>query len=357
MITPIKMPYAWQFNKMEVYYVYNEEMTLLENVYALYNEMKDMKMAITEIQTIMADFIELYQSQMMQITTDTLELWKTDGTFATLIDELLLNQKADISYVDQEITTVNQRIDDIDVVVPVINYELVELIAHRGFSTVYPENTLFAMQKALHDGCQFLELDVQFTSDGVPICMHDLTVNRTTNGTGTVKSFTAAAITTLDAGIYLSSFYQGIKVPTLESVLKAVPSAKKIYVEIKDYNNLTEVSNLIAWLVSNGYQDRVILQSFNYPTVINAIRGQSQTIIVGALATDQNSFNQLVSTIDDHSMMLIPLNIATDANRLACLANNKDVGVWTINTSDDLVKALKAGYTKIMTNKPMEVIL
>lgn len=57
-------------------------------------------------------------------------------------------------------------------------------IAHRGFSGIYPENTMLAFEKAIEAGCDGIELDVQLTKDGIPVIMHDEKVNRTTDGTG-----------------------------------------------------------------------------------------------------------------------------------------------------------------------------
>ena len=73
-------------------------------------------------------------------------------------------------------------------------------IAHRGFSSRYPENTLLSFHKALELGVTNVELDLQLTFDGHLIVMHDLTVDRTTNGSGTVSDLTLNEIRELDAG-------------------------------------------------------------------------------------------------------------------------------------------------------------
>jgi len=65
-----------------------------------------------------------------------------------------------------------------------------DVFAHRGFSGIYPENTLLAFEKAIETGCKGIELDVQLTRDGVPVILHDETLDRTTDATGFVKDFT-----------------------------------------------------------------------------------------------------------------------------------------------------------------------
>ena len=59
-----------------------------------------------------------------------------------------------------------------------------KIFAHRGFSGEYPENTMLAFRKAYETGCDGIELDVQLTKDGVPVIMHDETIDRTGTGKG-----------------------------------------------------------------------------------------------------------------------------------------------------------------------------
>ena len=74
------------------------------------------------------------------------------------------------------------------------------IIAHRGFSSERPENTISSFDHAFNNGFNLLELDVHLSSDGVLVVMHDEKVDRTTNGTGFLKSMTYKEISQLDAG-------------------------------------------------------------------------------------------------------------------------------------------------------------
>lgn len=97
------------------------------------------------------------------------------------------------------------------------------IMAHRGAMHDYPENTMLAYRQGVLQGAGSIECDVRFSSDGVPIMMHDTTVTRTTNGTGNVVDLTAEQLTALDAGYnFQSGLYAGrddTKVPKLEDVL------------------------------------------------------------------------------------------------------------------------------------------
>jgi glycerophosphoryl diester phosphodiesterase len=91
--------------------------------------------------------------------------------------------------------------------------------AHRGGSSAAPENTAASDEVARRAGVEWIETDVQPTKDGVPVVLHDATVDRTTNGTGAIRSLTAAEVAELDAGSWFSPAYAGQRVPTLASQL------------------------------------------------------------------------------------------------------------------------------------------
>jgi glycerophosphoryl diester phosphodiesterase len=107
------------------------------------------------------------------------------------------------------------------------------VIAHRGASSYAPENTLAAFDLALHLGCRHIELDVDFTSDGHIVVMHDDTVDRTTDGTGTVGSHTLAELRSLDAGSWFETQFTGERIPTFAEVLERYQGRVHIHTEIK----------------------------------------------------------------------------------------------------------------------------
>jgi glycerophosphoryl diester phosphodiesterase len=94
-----------------------------------------------------------------------------------------------------------------------------EVIAHRGFSAVAPENTLASAVRAIRVGASGSECDVRRSSDGALVAMHDSRVDRTTNATGKVARLTLAELRKLDAGAWKSREYAGQQIPTLEEIL------------------------------------------------------------------------------------------------------------------------------------------
>ncbi len=107
------------------------------------------------------------------------------------------------------------------------------LCAHRGDQGLAPENTIPSFVAAAKAGAQQVEFDVQLTKDGKLVIMHDLTVDRTTNGKGAVKDLTFEEIRKLDAGAKKDPKFAGTKVPTLEETLDCLPANIILNIHIK----------------------------------------------------------------------------------------------------------------------------
>jgi glycerophosphoryl diester phosphodiesterase len=109
------------------------------------------------------------------------------------------------------------------------------VIAHRGASSYAPENTIAAFDLALQMGARHLELDVHLTRDDYLVIIHDDTVDRTTNGTGTVASRTLAALQVLDAGAWFGEAFVGARIPTLAEVLTRYQGRAHLHIELKGH--------------------------------------------------------------------------------------------------------------------------
>ncbi len=108
--------------------------------------------------------------------------------------------------------------------------------AHRGGAGLAPENTLAACRRSLEVGVRWVEVDVRYTADGVPVLLHDDTVDRTTDGRGPVRGLRFAELRHLDAGGWFGAAYRGERVPSLEELfaLLADYPAAGAYVEVKE---------------------------------------------------------------------------------------------------------------------------
>jgi glycerophosphoryl diester phosphodiesterase len=160
----------------------------------------------------------------------------------------------------------------------------VHVCGHRGYSLHYPENTLPAFKAAKLWGATCVEIDVVLTAEGEAIILHDLTVDRTTDGHGFAADLSLARIRDLDAGARFDHRFAGIKIPTLAEALEwAKQEDMGIMLEIKEAERpelaIERVGRLLA---ASDTTDRVVVISFNH-TVLKRIREQYSEIRTEAI--------------------------------------------------------------------------
>lgn len=125
---------------------------------------------------------------------------------------------------------------------------MVKVIAHRGFAGLFPENTILAFQKAMDIGVDVIEFDVEITKDSQLVLLHDSTVDRTTNGSGSVGNMTLQEVQALDAGAWRSPAYAGIHIPTFAEALALIPQSMELNIHPKRDARITRqiVSTLVT---------------------------------------------------------------------------------------------------------------
>ena len=107
-------------------------------------------------------------------------------------------------------------------------------VSHRGYSTLAPENTLAAYRLSAQMGFEMVECDVAFTADNQAVLLHDLTIDRTSNGTGRIDQMTLAQVRTYDFGNWKSEQYRGERIPTFEEFIALCKQLRLYpYIELK----------------------------------------------------------------------------------------------------------------------------
>jgi glycerophosphoryl diester phosphodiesterase len=149
----------------------------------------------------------------------------------------------------------------------------VHVCGHRGYSLHYPENTLLAFEAARAAGATSVEIDVVLTKDGEPIVLHDLSVDRTTDGHGFAADLTLAEISALDAGGRFDPRFAGTKIPTLTTALDwAKRTGMGVVLEIKEAERPDAAADWIgALLKSTDTSDQVIVISFDHTVLKRAV--------------------------------------------------------------------------------------
>ena len=132
-------------------------------------------------------------------------------------------------------------------------------IGHRGTTMFGPENTLPALEKAIELGLEYVEIDVRYTRNGVPVLMHDATLDRTTNGAGKVDEATLSELKQLDAGYWFEDEFIGTRVPTLEEALIALRGRACIFWDTKVNTDAALLAATIELFKRYGYDRNCLL--------------------------------------------------------------------------------------------------
>lgn len=186
-----------------------------------------------------------------------------------------------------------------------VNNALLKNINHRGYNTVAPENTLPAFRLSKKKGFAIVETDVQRTSDGVYVCLHDRSINRTArnsdgteiSGTVNIDGITYTQAAAYDFGIWKSDAYTGTKIPTLVQFVRLCRAiGLEMYIELKEETITTQahVSEIVAIVKENGMLENCTFISFIHAHLVQ-ILAVCPTARVGFLCNDAG-FNNISFT-------------------------------------------------------------
>lgn len=143
--------------------------------------------------------------------------------------------------------------------------------AHRGFSGEYPENTMLAFRKAVEAGADGIELDVHFTKDKEVVVIHDEDVDRTTDGSGKVESFTLEQLKELNAYGRFEGKYEFCPVPTLREYFEFIAPIDGFMTNIELKTGINEypgIEKAVLEIIDEfNLRDRIIISSFNHFSV------------------------------------------------------------------------------------------
>jgi len=243
------------------------------------------------------------------------------------------------------------------------------IIAHRGYSSAAPENTLPSFRLALMAGADLVELDTHHSRDGVVVVLHDYTLDRTTDATNRwggakipVASKTLAELKTLDAGQWFAPGYAGTRLPTLAEALDLIQGGGGVtLLERKE----GDAATLSALLADKKLINRLVVQSFDWQ-FLSQFHALHPDQVLGALgvpsrladgskptATDKSLNAQWLDALSPTGAKIAVWNKDVSAEAVA-LAHKRGLKVW-VYTIDDPKLAndlLDMGVDGLITNNP-----
>lgn len=222
------------------------------------------------------------------------------------------------------------------------------VIAHRGASGEYPENTLLAFARGLEQGADALELDVRLTADGVPVVLHDATLERTTDQTGPVSALAWRDLRRANAG-------RGERIPALAEVLERFPKTP-LLIEVKDRGAGGPV---LALLRKHHAERRVLVGAFRRAALrpflgSECARAPSRAEVVAFWAGARLGLPWRLGGYRAFSVpeRSGPLRVVDGSFVRAASRAGLPVHVWTVNDPSDALRLRALGVCGIITNYP-----
>lgn len=230
-------------------------------------------------------------------------------------------------------------------------------VCHRGFSVVAPENTIPAFALARRLGFRYVESDVQFTSDGVPVILHDRSISRTSNGTGNIDELPFSQVRTYDFGSWKNPIYAGTQIPTFDEFLKwCKRSGAAPYIEIKTDVTVTQaqMSELVGLVVDNGMRDHCTWISFGIDA-LGYIHNADAKARIGYLVRNRitaQNVTDLKALQGENEVFFLchSTNHNFDTTTLSLATSEKIKVEVTIVDTDALFNAMDARFSGNVTN-------
>jgi glycerophosphoryl diester phosphodiesterase len=254
---------------------------------------------------------------------------------------------------------------------PYARIEKPHVIAHRGGAGMAPENTLLAFEQAAKLPIDALEMDIHLSADGVLIVSHDETVDRSTEGTGLIKSKTLAELRALDFGYRFEDEHgdfpfrgSGLGLPTLADIFERFPD-RILNIDIKQHEPLV-VEKLVQMIERFGMQDNVIVGSFDTET-IRYFRRLIPSVGTAGSQREVGTFFALhklgLTRLWRHDCVAfqIPetafgLQIVTLRFVRTLRSRGVMLHVWTVNESADMRRLLAFGVDGLITDFPVRLL-
>jgi glycerophosphoryl diester phosphodiesterase len=217
------------------------------------------------------------------------------------------------------------------------------VIGHRGCGKGQIENTLRAMREGLAAGADGVEFDVQASRDGQVVVIHDYTLERTTNGTGSVAQHTLAELKRLDAG-------EGEAIPTLQEVVDELKGHRGVLIDIEiKVPNIEQ--KVLETVRRNNIVAQVILSSFSQ-SILKAVRSNDREIATGLLYSHPLE-DPVQAAVDLGANALHPeYTFVSRALVQECHKEHLLINPWTVDEETDMQRMFDLRVDGIITNRP-----
>jgi glycerophosphoryl diester phosphodiesterase len=226
--------------------------------------------------------------------------------------------------------------------------ETVEIIAHRGAAGVRPENTLASIEKAVEDGADWVEIDVQESADGIVVVAHDSDFMKVAGNDLKIWDATIDDLAVIDIGSWFDPAYSAERTPTLREALLVVKNRSRMLIELKYYGHDSKLEERVALVVEEtGMADDIAVMSLKYDGVrkFHALRPAWRRGVLAARA---------IGDVSRLEADFLALNTGQVSTRLIGRAHaaGKSVYAWTVNDPVTMSRMISMGIDGLITDHP-----
>ena len=223
-----------------------------------------------------------------------------------------------------------------------------QIVAHRGAAGAAPENTMAAIRRAIADGADWIEIDVQESADGEVVVIHDSDFMKLAGVNLRVWEATIEQIAEIDIGSWFGPEFADERVPTLADVLVAVKGRSKLIVELKYYGHDEQLEQQVIDLIEAArMQGDTMIMSLEYAGIqkMRALRPDWKVGLLSARAIGD-------LTRLDVDFLAVSIALARPALVKATQAAGKELFVWTVNDALSMSQMMSLGVDGIITDEP-----
>ena len=234
---------------------------------------------------------------------------------------------------------------------PLNNWDrTIRSVNHRGYSVAAPENTLPAFRLSKENGFGFIETDIFFTADNKIVCIHDDTVDRTSDGSGNVEDMTLAQLKALDFGSWFSPTYAGTKIPTLEETLSLCHDLGiGCYIELKTTLSAEQAEQVYNTVKSCGMVGNVVYVSF----AMQPLRAVAALDLYGRFgwlgSITQENIDNMLSLLNGTNKVFMDGNDTSSEAVALCVSNDIEQEYW-VTEQEQIVEGLPKSIVGVTSN-------
>lgn len=231
-----------------------------------------------------------------------------------------------------------------------INLDRIQITSHRGFSYEVPENTIPAIEKAIEEQADYIEIDVRQTKDGELVLLHDESLKRTTGLNRNIYDINYEDAAVLDAGGWVDKKYEGTRIPTLREALEICKGRVNLNIEIKYDTHTDNVEERTAALIEEyDMENQCVLTSTSLTCLKNLkmLDPDLKTGYITSLIFERYYYEDYIDFFSIKSYFV------TESLMKEVHDHGKEIHAWTVNNKNELERMKRLGVDNIITDNPV----